>query len=142
MPAVTTLTAADRAVILELPHQRAALFSPNFEAAYRFLGSLPKDQGITLDVPEVRRLGCLEAGYAAGMRVAAPADADLKLITTGSPVVVARGASEFLMNFPNQLGMAERYGALPNDKGFCLAVTFNMLFPKRTIQHDTVRHQD
>lgn len=132
-PPITTLTPADRAVILELLHRRAALFSPNFEAAYRFLGSLPKDQGITLDMPEVRRLGCLEAGYAAGMRVAAPADADLKLITTGSPVVVARGTGEFLMNFPNQPGMAERYGALPNDKGFCLAITFNMLFPKQLL---------
>lgn len=132
-PAVTTLTPQDRALILELLRQRAALFSPDFEAAYRFLGSLSKDRGITLDMPEVRRLGCLEAGYAAGMRVAAPADADLKLITTGSPVVVARGTGEFLMRFPDQPGMAERYQALPNDQGFCLAITFNMLFPKRML---------
>ena len=132
-PAVTTLTPADRAAILELIRQRAALFSPDFEAAYRFLGSFPKDQGITLDMPEVRRLGCLEAGYATGMRVAAPAEADLRLVTTNSPVVVARGMGEFLMSFPNQPGMAERYEALPNDKGFCLVISFNMLFPKRLL---------
>ena len=124
-PAVTALTPADRAAILELLRQRAALFSPNFEAAYRFLASL--------DMPQVRRLACLEAGYATGMRVAAPADADLKLITTGSPVVVARGVGDFLMSFPHQPGMAKRYGALPNDQGFCLAITFNMLFPKRML---------
>lgn len=132
-PAVTTLTPTDRAAILELIRQRAALFSPDFEAAYRFLGSFPKDQGITLDMPEVRRLGCLEAGYATGMRVAAPAEADLRLVTTNSPVVVARGTGEFLMSFPNQPGMAERYEALPNDKGFCLVISFNMLFPKRLL---------
>ncbi len=132
-PAVTTLTPADRAAILELIRQRAALFSPDFEAAYRFLGSFPKDQGITLDMPEVRRLGCLEAGYATGMRVAAPAEADLRLVTTNSPVVVARGTGEFLMSFPSQPGMAERYEALPNDKGFCLVISFNMLFPKRLL---------
>jgi hypothetical protein len=132
-PAVTALTPADRAAILELLRQRAALFSPNFEAAYRFLASRPKDQGISLDMPEVRRLGCLEAGYTSGMRVAAPADADLKLITTDSPVVVARGVGDFLMSFPHQPGMAKRYEALPNDQGFCLAITFNMLFPKRML---------
>lgn len=132
-PAVTTLTPADRAAILELIRQRAALFSPDFEAAYRFLGSFPKDQGITLDMPEVRRLGCLEAGYATGMRVAAPAEADLRLVTTNSPVVVARGTGEFLMSFPDQPGMAERYEALPNDKGFCLVISFNMLFPKQLL---------
>lgn len=27
--------------------------------------------------------------------------------------------------------MAERKEALPNDKGFCFVVTFNILFPKR-----------
>ena len=132
-PAITTLTSADRAAILELLRRRAVLFTPNFEAAYRFLATLPKDQSISLDMPQVRRLACLEAGYATGMRVAAPADADLKLITTGSPVVVARGEGDVLMSFPNQPGMAKRFEALPNDKGFCLAITFNMLFPKRML---------
>jgi hypothetical protein len=132
-PAVTTLTPADRAAIQELIRRRAALFSPDFEAAYRFLAGLPKDRGISLDIPEIRRLRCLEAGYATGIRVAAPAEADLNLVTTNSPVVVARGEGEFLMSFPNEPGMAERYEALPNDKGFCFAVSFNMLFPKRLL---------
>ncbi len=130
-PAVTALAPDDRAAILELIRRRAALFAPDFAAAYRHLASLPRDRGLTLDVPEVRRLACLEAGYAAGMRVAAPAEADLQLVTTGSPVVVARGAGEFLFRFPSEPGMAERYEAIPNDKGFCLAISFNMLFPKR-----------
>jgi hypothetical protein len=46
---------------------------------------------------------------------------------------VARGAGEFLMSFPNEPGMAERVQALPNDKGFCLAIAFNMLFPKQML---------
>lgn len=46
-------------------------------------------------------------------------------------MVVARGAGEFLFSFPHQEGMAEREEALPNDKGFCFVVTFNILFPKR-----------
>lgn len=133
VPAVTALAPDDRAVILDLIRRRAALFAQDFAAAHSHLASLPRDGGITLDVPEIRRLACLEAGYAAGMRVAAPAEADLQLVTTNSPVVVARGTGEFLFRFPNEPGMAERYAAIPNDKGFCLAISFNMLFPKRLL---------
>ncbi len=132
-PAVTTVTPADRAAILELIRARAALFSPDFEAAYRFLASLPKDRGISIDVPEVRRQGCLKAGYAAGMRVAAPAEADLKLNTTGSPVVVARGAGENLMSFPHLPEALERFEAMPNDLVFCMAAPLNTLFPKQML---------
>ncbi len=91
------------------------------------------DQGISLDVQKARRLSCLEAGYAAGMRVAAPAETDLRLLTTNSAVVVARGTGEFLLRFPSEPGMAERYAALPNVQGFCLAISFNMLFPKQLL---------
>ncbi|MGB5135050.1 MAG: hypothetical protein WBN89_07740 [Prochlorococcaceae cyanobacterium] len=130
-PAVNTLEPADRAAILALISQRAALFAPDFEAAYRFIASQPTDRGLTIDVPEVRRHRCLETGYGTGIRVAAPAEADVRLITTGSPVVVARGTGEYLFNFPNQDGTVERYEALPNDIAFCFLVMLNSLFPKQ-----------
>ncbi|MFN9531736.1 MAG: hypothetical protein ACK575_09890, partial [Cyanobacteriota bacterium] len=91
------------------------------------------DQGISLDMPEVRRLGGLEAGDPRGMRGAAPAAAELTLISPGRAVGVARGVGDFLMSFPHQPGMAKRYEALPNDQGFCLTISFNMLFPKRML---------
>ncbi|MCP9887496.1 hypothetical protein KBY96_06045 [Cyanobium sp. ATX 6A2] len=130
-PAVNTLEPADRAAILALISQRASLFAPDFEAAYRFIASQPTDRGGTINVPEVRRLRCLEAGYGTGIRVAAPAEAEIRLITTASPVVVARGTGEFLFSFPDQEGWAERFEALPNDIGFCFMVTFNSLFPNQ-----------
>lgn len=130
-PAVNTLEPADRAAILTLISQRASLFAPDFEAAYRFIASQPTDRGVTINVPEARRLRCLEAGYGAGIRVAAPAEADVRLMTTGSPVVAARGAGEYLFSFPHQPGMAERFESLSNDIGFCFMLTFNSLFPKQ-----------
>lgn len=60
-PAVTALSPDDRAAILELVRRRADLFAPDFSAAYRHLASHPKDRGVSLDVPEARRLGCPEA---------------------------------------------------------------------------------
>lgn len=132
-PNVTTLTPADRAAIVDLIRARAALFRPDFSAAYRHLAGLPTDRGLTLDVPQVRRQACLEAGYATGLRVDAPAEADLRLLITGSPVVVARGAGEYLFRFPDEPGTTQRFEAMPNDVGFCFVVSFNMLFPKRLL---------
>lgn len=130
-PAITALEPGDHAAILALISERAALFTPDFDAAYRFIASQPTDRGLTIDVPEVRRLRCLETGYSIGMRVAAPAEADVRLITTGSPVVVARGTGDYLFRFPNQEGTVERWNAESNEVGFCFVVTFNSLFPNQ-----------
>ncbi|MCP9927453.1 hypothetical protein [Cyanobium sp. CH-040] len=130
-PAVNTLEPADRAAIMALISERASLFAPDFEAAHRFIANQPTDRGVTINVPEARRLRCLEAGYTIGVRVAAPTEADVRLITTDSPVLVARGTGELLFGGPHEPGMAERYEALPNDIGFCFMLTFNSLFPKQ-----------
>lgn len=132
-PAVSELTPADRAASLALIGQRAALFQPDFAAAYRFLASLPTDRGVSLDLPQIRRQACLEAGYAVGIRVATPLESDLRLLTTGTPVVVARGVGEALFRLPELPGVAERYAAMPNDMGFCFAVSFAQLFPGRLL---------
>ncbi len=119
-PPIQALEASDRAAILAVLARRAALFAPDFAAAYASLAALPADRGLRFDLVAMRRERCLERGHAAGVRLAAPAPADVRLITTGSPVVVARGVGPSLFRPANLPGTEARLAALPEDVGFCI----------------------
>lgn len=132
-PPIQALEPADRTVILALLARRAALFSPDFSAAYAYLAALPSDRGLRLDVPAMRRERCLERGHAAGVRLLAPAPDQVRLITTGSPVVVARGAGPSLFPLANLPGSEARLAALPDDVGLCVAVVTGVLSPPQLL---------
>ena len=132
-PPIQALEPADRSAILALLARRAALFSPDFSAAYASLAALPTDRGLRLDVPAMRRERCLERGHAAGVRLAAPAPDQVRLITTGSPVVVARGAGPSLFPLANLPGSEARLAALPDDVGLCVAVVTGVLSPSQLL---------
>ncbi len=132
-PPVVTLESADRAAIQVLLARRAALLAPDFSAAYAYLAALPTDRGLRLDVPAMRRQRCLERGHAAGVRLAAPAPDQVRLITTGSPVVVARGAGPSLFPLANLPGSEARLAALPDDVGLCVAVVTGVLSPSQLL---------
>lgn len=132
-PPIQALEPADRAAILALLARRAALFSPDFSAAYDYLAALPTDRGLRLDVPAMRRERCLERGHAAGVRLAASAPDQVRLITTGSPVVVARGAGPSLFPLANLPGSEARLAALPDDVGLCVAVATGVLSPSQLL---------
>ncbi|WP_259723757.1 hypothetical protein [Synechococcus sp. CS-1332] len=134
---IQALEAADRAAILGVLAGRAALFSPDFApdftSAYASLAALPTDRGLRFDLPAMRGERCLERGHAAGVRLAAPALDQVRLITTGSPVVVARGVGPSLFRPANLPGTEARLAALPEDAGFCFAVATGVLFPPQLL---------
>jgi hypothetical protein len=132
-PPIQALEPADRAAIQALLARRAALFAPDFSAAYAYLAALPTDRGLRLDVPAMRRERCLERGHAAGVRLLAPAPDQVRLITTGSPVVVARGAGPSLFPLANRPGSEARLAALPDDVGLCVAVATGVLSPPQLL---------
>ncbi len=132
-PPVVTLEPADRTAILALLSRRAALFAPDFSAAYAYLAALPADRGLRFDVAAMRRERCLERGHAAGLRLAAPAAAEVRLITTGSPVVVARGVGPSLFPLANLPGAEARLAALPDDVSLCVAVATGVLSPPQLL---------
>ncbi len=81
----------------------------------------------------MRRERCLERGHAAGVRLAAPALDQVRLITTGSPVVVARGVGPSLFRPANVPGTEARLADLPQDVGFCFAMATSVLFPPQLL---------
>ncbi len=93
----------------------------------------PPDRGFTFDADAMRRDRCLGRGYAAGARVAAPTAADVRLITTDSPVVVARSVGTSLFRPANLPGTQTRLAALPQDVGFCFELAANVLFPRQLL---------
>ncbi len=132
-PPILALEPADRSAILALLARRAALFSPDFTAAYAFLDAHPADGGLSLHGAAMRQQRCLERGHAAGARLAAPALEQVRLITTASPVVVARGVGPSLFRPAHLPGTEARLAALPEDVGFCFAVVTNVLFPPQLL---------
>jgi hypothetical protein len=82
-PPVTALTDDDKQKIAALLKTRADWFRPDFSGVYKAL-----DENESLKVDDVRKAQCLEAVYKAGVRVTAPAAADLNFTTTGGPEVV------------------------------------------------------
>jgi hypothetical protein len=132
-PPIRSLEPADRASILALLDRRVALLSPNFSAAYQRFAAQPSDRGFAFHVDAMRKNRCLERGYAAGALVAAPPPADVRLITTDSPVVVVRSVGPSLFRPANLPGAQARLAALPQDVGFCFELASRFLFPPRLL---------
>jgi len=93
-PAVSALSDADRQALETLLKDRAEAFKPNFDAVYKILATKPE-----LQVAEIRKIGCLPKAHAAGVRVVAPAAADLVFTTTGSSAVVVERKGGWLYPF-------------------------------------------
>ncbi len=132
-PPIRSLEQSDRAAILALLAHRVALLSPDFSGAYQRFATQPTDRGFAFHVDAMRKNRCLERGYAAGARVAAPPPADVRLITTDSPVVVARSVGTSLFRPANLPGTQARLAALPQDVGFCFELASRVLFPPRLL---------
>jgi hypothetical protein len=95
-PAVSALSAEDKAALLALLQARAQAFAPKFEPLYAILGGVDG-----LDMAQLRKLRCLDKGYAAGLRVGAPAPEQVDFIASGQPEVMlqARGQSLYALDF-------------------------------------------
>ena len=86
-PAVTSLSDADKSALADLLKKRAEWFTPGFASLYKSL----EDRGIERErIAQVRKAKCLDAAYAAGVRMGAPPAGELEFTTTGNPEVVVR----------------------------------------------------
>jgi hypothetical protein len=121
---VTALADADRQALAALAAARTEMFKPNFAAAYDFLQTA-NTPGMQLDVAGIRKAKILDKGYAAGLRVAAPAVDKIDFVVTGNPEVIVRGKGGSL--FPLDPKALNRIKGGELQMG--LAMVLSVLFP-------------
>ena len=124
-PAVTALSDDDKKRLASLVKQRTEAFKPNFAVAYQLL----KDNK-SIELAKAQEAKCLDAAYAAGVRVgAAPAD-QLDFATTGNPEVVVRSKNGNLY-YPLDPKTFDRIKG--DNLQMCVSVLFSALYPQRLV---------
>jgi hypothetical protein len=123
-PPVSALNDEDRQKLAALVKDHAAAFKPKFDALYKALATKPE-----LDVKEIRKIGCVEKAYAAGVRVPVPAAAELEFATTGSAVVIVSRKSGWLYPFDRK-SFAKLKG---EEMQMCAGIVLSMTYPPRLV---------
>ena len=124
-PVVTALSDDDKKRLASLVKARIEAFKPNFAGAYQLL----KDNK-NIDLAKAQKAKCLDAAYAAGVRVGfAPAD-QLDFATTGNPEVVVRSKKGDLY-YPLDPKAFERIKG--DDLQMCAGMLFSALYPQRLV---------
>jgi hypothetical protein len=124
-PAVTSLSDDDRIALTKIVKERADLFKPDFARAYKLLEG---NQNINLS--GVKKIRCLNKGYAAGVRVGFQPIDQLDFVMTGNPEVVVRskkGALFFPLN-PKALDRIKE-----DEVQMCIMMVVSVLFPPRLV---------
>jgi hypothetical protein len=122
-PPVKVLTEEDKKSLAKIVQDRAAMFIPDFSGAYQMLGS--KSQ---MNVEEIKKTGCIEKGYAAGVRIASqPAD-QLDLVATGNPEIMVRAKAGNLY-YPLDRTSFDRIK--DDNVQMCLGMVLSVLYPPR-----------
>jgi hypothetical protein len=121
-PPVRTLTEDDKQKIAALLRARANWFQPDFSALYKAI-----EDNDSLKVDDVRNTHCLEAAYKAGVRMNAPAVADLTFTASGGPEVIVTRKSGTLF------GLDEKTFAALKDEGtqMCAGMVLATVYPGR-----------
>jgi len=121
-PPVASLSEEEKQKIAALLQARAEWFKPDFAALYKAI-----DENESLKVDDVRRAGCLETAYRAGVRVNAPQVGDLEFITGGGPEVIVRGKAGSLF------GLDEKTLAPVKDEETqtCVGMVLSVIYPGR-----------
>lgn len=122
-PPVTALSDADRKSLAALVKQREEAYKPNFAVAYQILGKVP---GIQL--AEVKKLKCLDKGYAAGLRFTAGTPDQLDFVLTGNPEIVLRGKTGDLYHPVDAKALTRIKG---EDMQMCVRMILGAIFPPR-----------
>ena len=101
LPPITSLSAADEQELRRQVQQRRALYATDLKAAY---ATIPTTAG--LDVPVLQQNRCLELARDGGMTLGDADGSEVRLRSTGGPVVVAEGSSGelFPRTFPANFG--------------------------------------
>ncbi len=120
-PPITALSDTDKHQLAELVTARAGPFKPKFEAIYK---ALEGKEGI--HVAEIKKAKCLDAAYAAGIRVAAPAFDQLDFAVTGGPEILVQRKGGTLYD----LGGPETFERIKgDDTQMCAAVALSIAYP-------------
>ena len=120
-PPIQQLSAADEQTLRSLVQERRHLFQTDLDAAYK---AIPTDAGV--DVAALRQNRCLEM-VQAGARLGDTDGRQVRLRTTGGPVVVAEGSSGelFPRSFPATFGEQ-----LSFEQVMCLSAALAGALPK------------
>jgi hypothetical protein len=124
-PAITALDDADKQKLAALIGARTAEFKPDFAGVYRTLGSR---EGIQVD--EIKKVKCLDAAYAAGIRITPPKPDQLVFTTTGNPEVMVEGKNGALYDFGNPALFAKIKG---DEAQMCAGVVLSMVYPPHLV---------
>jgi hypothetical protein len=124
-PAVATITDEDRKRLAALVRARMDVFKPDFAAAYK---ALQGAKGI--DVGEVRKAKCLDAAYAAGVRITSTAPDQLEFQTTGNPEVVVKSRRGDLYPVADTKSFDKIKG---DEVQMCAGIILSILFPQRLV---------
>ena len=123
-PPVTALTDDDRQKLVGLVTERAAAFKPNFDKLYKLLDGRPE-----LQLGEIRKAKCLDKAHAAGVRITAPAAADIEFATTGSAAVVVSRKNEPLYPLdPNSFTRIKG-----DNLRLCSGMTLSIAYPAQLV---------
>jgi uncharacterized protein (DUF305 family) len=126
-PAETALSAADRRDLRALVDARIAAYAPDFSQLY---GLMEAPGGVTIDVAEVKRLKCIDAVHAAGLRIVAPPPERFDVALTGSAAVVL-SATDGPLYRPADMAALEK--VTDPDLQMCAGAALMRAFPPRLV---------
>jgi hypothetical protein len=124
-PPVTTLDDADKQKLAALALARAEAFQPDFAGVYRVL-----EGDRRLDVEKIKQAKCIEAAYAAGVRLDAPKADQLEYVTTKQPEVVVRRKGRHLFAPVD----ASAFGKIEGEEQqMCAGIALSLAFPPKLV---------
>lgn len=124
-PPITTLAADDKQKLGALVMARTEVFRPDFAGVYRILEGDPR-----LDVAKIKEAKCVEAAYAAGVRLDAPKADELEYVTSNQPEVVVRRKGRHLFAPAD----ASAFGKIQGDEQqMCAGIALSLAFPPKLV---------
>jgi hypothetical protein len=120
---ITTVSAEDKKSLAALLKARTEVFKPDFAAAYKLLSA-----NRSIQVAEVRKLKCLDAAYAAGVRIAPAAADQIDYVMTGNPEIVVTSRTGELYPVADPKTFERIKG---DEVQMCAGMMLSILFPAR-----------
>jgi hypothetical protein len=125
-PGITSVGDEDKRKLAAFVAERAAMFAPDFADLYRVLAGNGR-----VEVDKIKDAKCVDAAYAAGVRLDAPQAEQIELVTTGNPEVVIRrkgGASLFMP--ANAIAFKKIES---EEMQMCAGIALSLAFPQRLV---------
>lgn len=116
----------DAGRITSLVQKRVDAFAPDFAGVYDVLAANPR-----IEVAKIKEAKCVEAAYAAGVRIDAPKPEELAFMATNNPEVVVKrtnGGKLFLPKNP------EAFAKIAGEETqMCAGIALSLMFPPQLV---------